>query len=254
MNDEQAGADTRGAPVDGVTGEGQGSGRAREAKGPAVGSQTLARGLHALELVARQPQGLAVQDLAQRLGVHRTIAYRILVTLAEHHLVVKAADGRYRAGSGTVTLARGYAAGVREAALPVLRRTADELGATLALIAAEGEEAVAVAVVEPLSVDYHLSYRVGSRHPVGTGAAGLALAALRPPARGESPEVVQAREQGYAQTFGQVEPGAYGVAVPLRLADAALQMCVNLITSRQDVAEGSVPTMRAIAEEISALG
>ncbi|MFJ9180098.1 IclR family transcriptional regulator [Streptomyces sp. NPDC102360] len=222
--------------------------------GKAVGSQTLSRGLLALELVAGQPQGLAVQDVAERLGVHRTIAYRTLVTLAEHHLVVRASDGRYRAGSGTVTLARGYAAGVREAALPVLRRTADELGATVALIAAEGDEAVAVAVVEPLSVDYHLSYRVGSRHPVGVGAAGLALAALRTPARAESPEVTQARDQGYAQTFGRIEPGAYGVAVPLHLADEALHMCVNLITSREDVAGGSVATMRAVAEEISALG
>ncbi|MEU6844890.1 helix-turn-helix domain-containing protein [Streptomyces sp. NPDC046716] len=251
MSDNQAEADTRSAPGGG---SGSAAGRGSGAAGKAVGSQTLARGLLALELVAAQPQGLAVQDVAQRLGVHRTIAYRILVTLAERHLVVRASDGRYRAGSGTVTLARGYAAGIREAALPVLRRTADELGSTVALISAEGDEAVAVAVVEPWSVDYHLSYRVGSRHPVGTGAAGLALAALRPPAGGEPPEVARAREQGYAQTFGEVEPGAYGVAVPLRMADPALHMCVNLITSREDVARGSVAAMRAVAEEISALG
>ncbi|MFI1308707.1 helix-turn-helix domain-containing protein [Streptomyces albidoflavus] len=159
MSDNEAGAEAR----DG------GAERAAGQSGKAAGSQTLARGLLALELVAGQPRGLAVQDLAQHLGVHRTIAYRILVTLAEHHLVVRASDGRYRAGSGTVTLARGYAAGVREAALPVLRRTAEQLGATVALVAAEGDEAVAVAVAEPLSVNYLLSYRVG--------AAGLALAA-----------------------------------------------------------------------------
>ncbi|WP_165396493.1 helix-turn-helix domain-containing protein [Streptomyces sp. F001] len=64
------------------------------------------RGLLALELVAGQPQGLAVQDVAQRLGVHRTIAYRILVTLAEFHLLVRTPDGRYRAGSGTVAGSR----------------------------------------------------------------------------------------------------------------------------------------------------
>ncbi|MFD5121361.1 IclR family transcriptional regulator [Streptomyces sp. NPDC058385] len=251
MSDSQAGADTQGARSGGSE---RAEGRGNGAAGKAVGSQTLARGLLALELVAAQPQGLAVQDVAQRLGVHRTIAYRILVTLAERHLVVRTSDGRYRAGSGTVTLARGYAAGVREAALPVLRRTADELGATVALIAAEGDEAVAVAVVEPWSVDYHLSYRVGSRHPVGVGAAGLALATLRLPAPGEAPDVTMARDQGYARTFGQVEPGAYGVAVPLRMADPALHMCVNLITSREDVADASVPALRAVAKEISALG
>ncbi|GGZ11651.1 IclR family transcriptional regulator [Streptomyces nitrosporeus] len=251
MSDKQAGPKTRSAP-DG--GPGRAGARGSGSAGKAVGSQTLSRGLRALELVAGQPQGLAVQDVAECLGVHRTIAYRILVTLAEHHLVVKAADGRYRAGSGTVTLARGYAAGVREAALPVLRRTADELGATVALIAAEGNDAVAVAVVEPRSVDYHIGYRVGSRHPIGTGAAGLALATLRLPAPGEPAEVAQARDQGYARTFGRIEPGAHGVAVPLRTADPALHMCVNLITSREDVADGSVSVMRAVAEEISALG
>ncbi|WP_306316983.1 MULTISPECIES: IclR family transcriptional regulator [unclassified Streptomyces] len=248
MSNNQAAADTQ------ADHEGAPSGRSGAATGKAVGSQTLARGLLALQLVAAQPQGLAVQDVAQRLGVHRTIAYRILVTLAEHHLVVKAPDGRYRAGSGTVTLARGYAAGVREAALPLLRRTADELGATVALIAAEGDEAVAVAVVEPLSVDYHISYRVGSRHRIGVGAAGLALASLRTPAPGEAVEITQARDQGYAQTFGRIEPGAYGVAVPLHLADPALHMCVNLITSREDVARDSVAAMRDAARDISALG
>ncbi|MGA4856065.1 IclR family transcriptional regulator [Streptomyces koyangensis] len=244
MSDNEAVAEARDGGAERATGQ----------SGKAAGSQTLARGLLALELVAGQPRGMAVQDVAQHLGVHRTIAYRILVTLAEHHLVVRASDGRYRAGSGTVTLARGYAAGVREAALPVLRRTAEQLGATVALVTAEGNEAVAVAVAEPLSVNYLLSYRVGSRNPVGVGAAGLALAALRPPEPDESPEVTQAREQGYARTFGRIEPGAYGVAVPLHLVDPALHMCVNLITWREDVADASLPAMRAVAEEISGLG
>ncbi|MER5178748.1 helix-turn-helix domain-containing protein [Streptomyces sp. NPDC002896] len=218
-----------------------------------TGSQTLARGLSALELIAAHPQGLAIQEVAERLGVHRTIAYRILATLSDFHLAVRGPDGRYRAGSGTVTLARGYAAGVREAALPVLRRAADDLGATVALISAEGDEAVAVAVVEPRSVDYHISYRVGSRHPIGVGAAGLALAAMRSPSPGEPDEVAAVRSAGYARTFGQIEPGAYGVAVPLRTADPALHMCVNLITSREDVAQDAVPVMRAVADEIAAL-
>ncbi|MGW9378959.1 hypothetical protein ACWHAO_13125 [Streptomyces albidoflavus] len=136
----------------------------------------------------------------------------------------------------------------------MLRRTAEQLGATVALVAAEGDEAVAVAVAEPLSVNYLLSYRVGSRDPVGVGAAGLALAALRPPGPHESREVTRARDQGYARTFGRIEPGAYGVAVPLHLVDPALHMCVNLITWREDVADASLPTMRAVAEESSGLG
>lgn len=220
----------------------------RAARG-ASGSQTLARGLTALRLVAESPTGLTAVEVAERLGVHRTIAYRSLVTLSEFALVVRGKDGRYRAGAGTVALARGYAAGVREAAMPILRRTADELGATLSLIAAEGEEAVAIAVVEPRSVAYHLSYRVGSRHPLGRGAAGLALLALRAPSAWEPKAVSQVREAGYATTFGQVEPGAYGVAVPLRLAAAQAQLCVNLITTREDLARSCVTRLLTVAEE-----
>jgi DNA-binding IclR family transcriptional regulator len=40
----------------------------------APGSQTLARGLNALQLVADAAAGLTVQQVADGLGVHRTIA------------------------------------------------------------------------------------------------------------------------------------------------------------------------------------
>ena len=52
-----------------------------------AGSQTLDRGIRALELVAASPEGMTVQEVADRLEVHRTIAHRLLGTLADHHLV-----------------------------------------------------------------------------------------------------------------------------------------------------------------------
>lgn len=213
------------------------------------GSQTLARGLSVLRHVADSPEGMGVQDVADRLGVHRTIAYRILATLADFHLVVKAGDGRYRAGAGTVALARSYAGGVQEAAMPLLRRAAEELGATVALLVAEGEEAVALAVAEPQTVNHHIAFRLGSRHSLSLGAAGLALRSLRAPVGSEADGVAEVRERGYAMTFGQVEPGAYGVAVPVHLP-GDLPLCVNLITLREEVARDAVEGMQALAEEI----
>ena len=53
----------------------------------APGSQTLARGLNALQLVADAPSGLTVQQVANGVGVHRTIAYRLLATLSQFRLV-----------------------------------------------------------------------------------------------------------------------------------------------------------------------
>ena len=43
-----------------------------------AGSQTLDRGIRALEMVAAAPGGMTVQEVADRLEVHRTIAHRLL--------------------------------------------------------------------------------------------------------------------------------------------------------------------------------
>ncbi|MGV0688449.1 helix-turn-helix domain-containing protein, partial [Mycolicibacterium thermoresistibile] len=49
----------------------------------APGSQTLARGLSALAAIAAAPTGLTVQQVADHVGAHRTIAYRLLATLSQ---------------------------------------------------------------------------------------------------------------------------------------------------------------------------
>src|SRR6478609_3730626 len=65
----------------------------------APGSQTLARGLAALQLVASSRTGLTAQQVADDIGVHRTIAYRLLTTLAQYRMVAKGEDGRYRSAA-----------------------------------------------------------------------------------------------------------------------------------------------------------
>ena len=217
----------------------------------ATGSQTLARGLRALELVAEATDGLTVQDLAGRLDVHRTIASRLLATLADFRLVVRTADGRYRAGSGLAALAAGIQGTLRAAAEPVMRELAAELGATVSLLVLEGQEAVALSVVEPPGASYVLSFKTGSRHPLGRGSAGVALLAAGPADDHERDAVSEARARGYASTFGEVEPGAYGVAVPLPPRAGLPATCLNLITHRADVAETAAPALVAAAERIA---
>ena len=216
-----------------------------------VGSQTLARGLRALELVAGSEDGLSIQEVAEALSVHRTIAYRVLSTLADFRFVTRSADGRYRAGAGLTALGERVLTAVRGSAEPFLRELAKELGSTVALIVEEGEEAVAISVTEPPSSTYHLAFRAGSRHPLDQGAAGVALLAARPPRPAERHEVTEARERGYASTFGEVEPGAYGIAAPLRLAEGLPGACVNVITYRGDVAERAVPAVLQAAARIA---
>jgi DNA-binding IclR family transcriptional regulator len=218
-----------------------------------AGAQTLARGLHALFHIVEAPEGLTIQQLADALGVHRSIAYRIMETLAEFRLIARGGDGRYRAGPALATLARGFEPSLRDAAVPVMRELANQLGSTVALLVADGRDAVAIAVVEPTNTPYHIAFRAGSRHPIGTGSAGYALLAAGPPVAGEPAEVTRARAVGYAASHGEVEPGAYGVAVPVRRPADLPPACINVITYRQDVAESAGPPARAAAERISAL-
>ncbi|MGA5542469.1 helix-turn-helix domain-containing protein [Mycobacterium sp. NPDC051198] len=61
-----------------------------------AGSLTLVRGLATLRLVATSKNGLSIQEVAYHVGVHRTVASRMLNTLTEFGLVSRGKDGRYR--------------------------------------------------------------------------------------------------------------------------------------------------------------
>ncbi len=107
----------------------------------APGSQTLARGLAALQLVAASPGGLTAQQVADEIGVHRTIAYRLLTTLAQYRFVAKGEDGRYRSASALAVLGASFDNNVRQLSMPTLRALADELGTTVSLLDCRGRPA-----------------------------------------------------------------------------------------------------------------
>jgi DNA-binding IclR family transcriptional regulator len=172
---------------------------------PAESSQTLARGLRVLKLLAGESRGLTMTELARRVQVNRTVAYRLVTTLVEYGLARRDERGRVYVGVGVLELARGLEPLLRDQARPVLRRLAEDVGATAHLTIAEGEEALAIAVIEPSWTDFHVAYRVGTRHPLGRGAAGRAI--------------LMGRDEGgppYAVTHDELQPGASGLAAPVR--------------------------------------
>ncbi|BBY14878.1 helix-turn-helix domain-containing protein [Mycolicibacterium litorale] len=219
----------------------------------AAGSQTLARGLSALQAVATAPAGLTVQQVADYVGVHRTIAYRLLGTLTQFRYVTRGEDGRYRPAAGLALLGSSFDNNVRALSVPVLRGLADELGTTVSLLVAEGDQQVAVAVISPTNVYYHLSFHEGSRYPLDRGAAGIALLASMPPRPGERELVPLAREQGWVITHGEVEPNTYGLAVPVRRRPPSPPTCINLISHREDVVLGGKDAVITAAKELAAV-
>lgn len=166
-------------------------------------AQTLDRGLRLLQLVADTPGGMTVTEAAGRLGVGRTVVYRLAGTLVAHGMIRRDSTGRLRLGAGVLHLALRAQPLIAEAARPVLRNLAERVGATAHLTMAEGAEAVALAVVEPSWTTFHVAYRPGSRHPLERGAAGRAILAGQ---RGGA---------GWVTSAGELQAGAYGVAAPV---------------------------------------
>lgn len=169
----------------------------------AESAQTLERGLRLLRLLADGKGGRTPTELSAELSLSRPVVYRLLTTLLGEGFVRRDAEGRVHLGFGVLALAQAVQPLLRAAAVPTLRRLAEQVGATAHLTVAEGDDGLAVAVVEPSWTDMHVAYREGSRHPLAKGAAGRAILALR-----------EGRDDYFA-TEGQLQEGARGVAAPV---------------------------------------
>jgi DNA-binding IclR family transcriptional regulator len=202
-------------------------------------SQTLDRGLRVLEVLTASPHGLTVTELSTVLDVNRTVVYRLISTLEQHGLVRRDARGRLFVGLGVLHLASAVRPLLRDLAVPVLRGLADAIGCTAHLTVADGDEALALAVVEPSWTDFHVSYRVGARHPLTQGAAGKAIG------------LVDVDEAAYAVTSGELQTGARGLAAPVRGVEG-LRASVGIVTLDGAIDEDVVaPQVIAAAAEVA---
>jgi DNA-binding IclR family transcriptional regulator len=218
---------------------------------PAETSQTLDRGLRVLKLLADTDHGLTVTELSHKLGVNRTVVYRLLATLEQHALVRRDLGGRARVGLGVLRLGRQVHPLVREAALPALRQLAEDVGATAHLTLVDGSEALAVAVVEPSWTDYHVAYRTGFRHALDQGAAGRAILKGRSLGSVAGPDDA---ELALTITHGELEAGASGAAAPL-LGVTGIEGSVGVVMLAESVPEQVGPRVVGAAREVAqALG
>ncbi len=174
-------------------------------------------------------------------------------TLAQYRFVAKGEDGRYRSASALAVLGASFDNNVRQLSVPTLRALADELGTTVSLLIAEGDQQVAIAVIVPTNVFYQLSFHEGSRYPLDRGAAGIALLSSMPPRPAERDLVPQTRKQGWVITHGEVEPNTFGLAVPVKRSPPSPPTCINLISHREDVVVRGRDAVIKAAKELSAI-
>lgn len=219
------------------------------------GSQTLARGLKALRVIAEAIDGMTATELSQVMSIHQSAVYRLIRPLVDYGFLRRDQDGRYRLGVMFIHLAEQTRYGVRSAALPVMALLAEQTGATAMLLAADGPDAVVLAVVEPSLVPYRIRFMEGERHPLDRGSASYAILAARPPNPGEPEAVRMARELGFARSSGEVQGGVYGLAIALDSQAIGMECCINLASRSETVLlEGLAALRTAVSRLAEVLG
>jgi DNA-binding IclR family transcriptional regulator len=194
------------------------------AQNEAPASQTLSRGIRILELLADAREPLAIDEVARRLELHRSIAYRLLRTLEYHGLVTRDPAGQIVLGARMAALAAGVARDLQAEALPELTAVANELGMTCFLAVIDRDQCVTLASVEPRHAVASVAQRPGARHPITVGAPGRALLSLLPPSEWPGDvseqlraEIAEVAVRGYATSHGEVISTVQAVSVPLPL-------------------------------------
>jgi DNA-binding IclR family transcriptional regulator len=186
-------------------------------------SQTLSRGIRALEILAEAQRPMSIAELSSALGVHRSIAYRILRTLEDHSLLMRTEAGLVQAGPGLAALARGVSRDLQTAALPELTDVANSLQMTAFIAEWDRHDCVTLMTVEPRHPETTLAQRPGTRHQFSAGAPGIAIqSALTEeqwnrvaPGLPYRAEATDAAYRGYAISHDEVIAGVSSVAVPI---------------------------------------
>lgn len=220
-------------------------------------SQTLSRGIRALEVLAEAGRALTIDEMAVELDVHRSIAYRIVRTLEDHRLATRDPAGRCLPGAGLAILARSVSRDLQDVALPELAAVAEELGMTTLVAVHDHDESVTLSSVEPRRASAAVSQHPGDRHPLERGAPGIALLTLVGEADRDDAvrsRVTQARAQGYATSHEEVIPGVSSVAVPI-LSRGPVHAALGVVyagTDRAitDIAERLITAARTIGAQV----
>jgi IclR family pca regulon transcriptional regulator len=241
------------------------------------GMAGLAKGLAILELFGAHNGRLTVSTAAEQTGITRAAARRCLLTLAALNYLSH--DGKYfTPAPRLLRLGSAYLGGdgLAAAAAPILDRLRDEIGESVSLAVADGDEILFVARSAATRV-VSAAVKIGARWPMYCTAAGRVLLAARPDAEFEAylangrferltPKTVvdrdrlrrvieETRRRGYGAGDEGVEIGLRAVAVPVYSPAGMVvaAMAVSAASARMTIGameQSIVPALRQAADRL----
>jgi DNA-binding IclR family transcriptional regulator len=202
--------------------------------------KTVDRLVSILDVFRPERPAWSLAELSFHLGLPRSTLHRFLVGLEAHGILRRErGDARWRLGYRLFVWGSLVAEtmSLRHLALPVMGDLADATGETVILTVYEAQEVICIEKVETRQ-PVRLALETGSRQLPHAGASSKILMAHQPEqeihaimrAKGlprlctntiTDPdririELEKIREQGYAQSYEETDPGAWGVATAIR--------------------------------------
>lgn len=202
--------------------------------------KTIDRLVQVLDYFARGHETASLAELSAYLCLPKSTLHRFLIGL-ESHGILRRDNGDKKWRLGYRLLAWGSAAGestsLRELARPFMAELVAQCGETALLTIYQNHEVVCIDMHET-SHPIRLMTRIGTQRAAHAGASSKVLIAALPEAEVDAivqdkglprlckntltdvaalkAELARIREQGYADSLEETDPGAWGVATPIR--------------------------------------
>lgn len=240
----------------------------------------LSRAVAILRVLSESgPDGLRLSDLADRAGLPKPTALRLLRSLQGEGMVEDGPAGRtYRLGLGLFLLAAraGNPSNLRDLGRPAMLRVAAAFEDTVFLLVRSGYDAVLLDRSEGVLPVRSLTGDIGGKVPLGLGQGSTAILAFL--AEGEREEVLRhnlprLRERGgpdevalraalldtaakgYCDVASGLIPGSSGLAVPIRDRNGQVVAALSIGTTLERLTPERRAAMAGMLErEAAAIG
>jgi len=201
--------------------------------------KTVDRIVRVLDCFSVEQPAWSLTELGDHLALPKSTIHRFLTSLEIHGILRREpSDRRWRLGYRLVTWGERAAASsdLRHISRPIMQDLVDKTDETVVLTVYQDQEVVCIEKAET-SHSVRLKLDVGTRHPLHAGASSKILTAYLPEEEihaiaydQELPrictntitdpdnlvaELAKIREQGYAKSIEETDPGAWGVATPI---------------------------------------
>lgn len=235
--------------------------------------RAVERALDILQCFANE-QDMTLTEIAARVSLNKSTVHRLLATLEERGFILRNGD-KFRLGYSIWELAANLTQvdDPSQLLLPEMERLRDQLSETVSLYVMSGNDRIRIQAVQSNQAIRRVA-PVGARLPLYVGASSKVLLAYAAPEQQSAvltaedwpdsidrysymEHLAEVKQQGYAISIEEREPGAAAVSVPIFGRDqqlsAALSVSGPVNRMSVDKMQEFIPHMQAAVERMETM-